>query len=762
MILPTTSPAHTSLAKRYRQLIWSALDCDLPRTALFYAERYFYSSGPMGDNHDARHLLAQTLMRCDQVHSAQNIVKDMGCTVCCEVYSQCCTRLGRWRQAEDALKASLSKPKLPDVMVPVEPRTTPDEAALVCRAGLLAMKANADDAAAKHFVDALAMNPFIWEAIEGLCRLGRCPDIDRMLPPPSDATPLPSQFVFPTNGSANHIRFDDTSRFQNPRAPPPMNGSHQHPPPIPQPSGAGFFTPISNGSQNPSQPHAYYQMGSNGPIPPFRLGQTSKQNGRDAVSGVTNDSSFYGDATFSAIQPPQPTAGPSGLQASTSKRAESHKRTRAALASSPEKPEKKAPPREQRRTRARSISRDPDHMDEDLHPTVESASSASSALHSPRSEFSPGPPNQNQRHQLSSPGPDESAVASGVILELTRRFAKVLRLLTMFEPQMCLDAIDELPEEQKAAPWVSSIVGRARFEMSDYIQASRAFEQARALDPYRMWDMDIYSTVLWHLQKDVPLSFLAQELVTINDQSPQSWIATGNCFSLQKDHGQALTCFKRATNLDPRCAYGYALSGHEALALDDHESAVGFFRTALKTDGRHYPAWYGLGTVYLKQNKLRKAEYHFRKAIEISPSNAVLVSCEGTVLEKRGHFAEALERFDRSLALSPNSALVKFKRVKVLIALKRYGNALTDLTELRDLAPDEANVPFVLGKLFRVMGRKVDATRAFTVARDLDPKLGAIIGHLLEEMGEEGEGGASADGIPEGGGAEASMMDEDG
>lgn len=35
--------------------------------------------------------------------------------------------------------------------------------------------------------------------------------------------------------------------------------------------------------------------------------------------------------------------------------------------------------------------------------------------------------------------------------------------------------------------------------------------------------------------------------------------------------------------------------------------------------------------MYLKQNKLRKAEYHFRKAIEISPSNAVLIHCEGTV-----------------------------------------------------------------------------------------------------------------------------------
>lgn len=35
--------------------------------------------------------------------------------------------------------------------------------------------------------------------------------------------------------------------------------------------------------------------------------------------------------------------------------------------------------------------------------------------------------------------------------------------------------------------------------------------------------------------------------------------------------------------------------------------------------------------MYLKMNHLRKAEYHFRQAIEISPANAVLISCEGTV-----------------------------------------------------------------------------------------------------------------------------------
>lgn len=112
------SMAYTPLAAKYRHLIWSALDCDLPKTALFYAERYFYSSpGTPSDpnsNHDARHLLAQALVRCGQVHSAQNIVQKMECGACAEVYAQCCSKLGNWRQAQEALGVSLSRPRLPD------------------------------------------------------------------------------------------------------------------------------------------------------------------------------------------------------------------------------------------------------------------------------------------------------------------------------------------------------------------------------------------------------------------------------------------------------------------------------------------------------------------------------------------------------------------------------------------------------------------------------------------------------------------------
>lgn len=46
--------------------------------------------------------------------------------------------------------------------------------------------------------------------------------------------------------------------------------------------------------------------------------------------------------------------------------------------------------------------------------------------------------------------------------------------------------------------------------------------------------MEVYSTVLWHLKREVDLAHLAQEATAWDRRSPHAWTIMGNCFSLQK------------------------------------------------------------------------------------------------------------------------------------------------------------------------------------------------------------------------------------
>ena len=80
-------------------------------------------------------------------------------------------------------------------------------------------------------------------------------------------------------------------------------------------------------------------------------------------------------------------------------------------------------------------------------------------------------------------------------------------------------------------------------------------------------------------------------------QSSESWIVVGNCFSIQKEHENALRFFNRAIQLDPNNSYAYVLCGHEYSFNEDYIRAKKCFETALALDIRSYSAWWGLGNL---------------------------------------------------------------------------------------------------------------------------------------------------------------------
>lgn len=88
---------------------------------------------------------------------------------------------------------------------------------------------------------------------------------------------------------------------------------------------------------------------------------------------------------------------------------------------------------------------------------------------------------------------------------------------------------------------------------------------------------------------------------------PEAWIAVGNCFSLQKEHDQAINFFNRAIKLNPYNPYAYSLCGHEHVYNEDFPKAKKMFEHAINLDIRHYSAWWGQGNIAYKQEKYDRA-----------------------------------------------------------------------------------------------------------------------------------------------------------
>lgn len=217
------------------------------------------------------------------------------------------------------------------------------------------------------------------------------------------------------------------------------------------------------------------------------------------------------------------------------------------------------------------------------------------------------------------------------LLELFHKFGLGYAQLSRFQCSQAVETFFTIPTQQRETPWVLAQIGKAYYERSLYVDAEKTFLRVREKAPTYMEDMEVFSNVLWQLKKETDLSYLAHTLVDQDRLSPQAWCAIGNAFSLQRDHDQAIKCFTRATQLDPKFAYAFTLQGHEHVTNEEYDKAMFAYRCAISADNRHYNGWYGLGMVYEKLGKYEVAEKHYRAAAQINPTNALLAVKIGSV-----------------------------------------------------------------------------------------------------------------------------------
>lgn len=311
-----------------------------------------------------------------------------------------------------------------------------------------------------------------------------------------------------------------------------------------------------------------------------------------------------------------------------------------------------------------------------------------------------------------------------LLLDLFAKLGSGYFSLSHYQCQDAYAIFNSIAPSQRDTPWVLAQMGRALYEQNSYADAEKYFTRIKSMAAARLEDMEIYSTVLWHLRNEVDLAFLAHELIEIDRDAPQAWCAVGNSFSVQKEHDQAIKCFKRATQLDPKFAYAYTLQGHEHISNEEYDKALTAFRSAIAAESRHYNAWYGLGMVFDKQGKYEFAEQHFRIAASINPTNAHLICCIGAMLEKLKNPKAALVLYTRSCELGPKKVENRMKRAKLLMTLQEPRVALSELGFLKDMDPDNSEVHFMLGRVYKALRQKGNAIRHFTTALSLDPKVG--------------------------------------
>jgi len=106
---------------------------------------------------------------------------------------------------------------------------------------------------------------------------------------------------------------------------------------------------------------------------------------------------------------------------------------------------------------------------------------------------------------------------------------------------------------------------------------------------------------------------------------------------------------------------------------------------------------FGLGRLYLRQNRWSEAVEQLRKAAALMPSSPFVLSTLGDAYQRVGKLQEAKNTLESALLLDPSASIAHFRLALVLMDMGKRDEALDHLMQIEELAPMFPEVDYQLG-----------------------------------------------------------------
>ncbi len=139
-----------------------------------------------------------------------------------------------------------------------------------------------------------------------------------------------------------------------------------------------------------------------------------------------------------------------------------------------------------------------------------------------------------------------------------------------------------------------------------------------------------------------------------------------------------------------------------------------FFQSALKQNPSSAEAFYGLGSVYLKQEKNALAQQNFERCVRLTPSYPETTpngwNNLGLLATRAGDTAKAIGYFEQAIQVDPNHFIALENLGNAYKQEKRWDLARASLEKALSLKPNDAEANYSLGMVF---AQTDDAAKAY-------------------------------------------------
>ena len=250
--------------------------------------------------------------------------------------------------------------------------------------------------------------------------------------------------------------------------------------------------------------------------------------------------------------------------------------------------------------------------------------------------------------------------------------------LALFKAGKFSQAIPSFTAELKRHPGdqrMTILLGMCHYGMGDYMVAVPYLQKAAASDPKNLeLRLTLAHSCLWSKQYEC-VEAVAKEILTLNPDSAEADMLTGEALDEQGDEASALAQFRAAVQADPHQGNAHFGLGYLLWKKGSFADAAAEFAAEVKNDPTQAQARTYLGDSYVQMEQYSEAEPELKLAVAESPQVAMAHRDLGIVYAKTGRYDAAVAELKRAIALDGKDAATHFQLARTYQSMGRTEEA---------------------------------------------------------------------------------------
>ena len=170
-----------------------------------------------------------------------------------------------------------------------------------------------------------------------------------------------------------------------------------------------------------------------------------------------------------------------------------------------------------------------------------------------------------------------------------------------------------------------------------------------------------------------------------------NWLKKGNALFDQTKYDEAIACYDRVIEINPKNKWGWINKGDALTQLAKYDEAITIYDKAIEKYPQSADVWCDKGFALDYLNKFDDAIIAFDKAVELKPKFADAWNGKGVVLTNMGKYDEAVQACNKATKIRPKFALAWSNKGWALANLDRYEESVQAYDEAIRLDPKLAD-----------------------------------------------------------------------